>query len=147
MTEAAGRSDNKSIIYTLHFEYPTPPKPAKSAADTTPPPKVANSAYSYDGSEKILPARIFDDGHATFFQFRKGQGYPAIFAVDADNSESVVNSSVRDGYVIVDRIARGFVLRQGSEVTNIYNDGFKEVTAGPQSPRRRKSECTSWICL
>ncbi len=140
------RARESAIIYTLRFEYPPlPDKPAD--APPPPPPQIANSAYSYDGSQKILPTRIFDDGHATYFQFHGGQDYPAIFAVDADKGEAVVNSSMRDGYVVVDRIARGFVLRQGSEVTHIYNDGFKEATPGPEAPQPHKKECTNILCL
>ena len=43
----------------------------------------------------------------------------------------------RDGYVVVDQVARGFVLRSGSEVTQLYNDGFRDRIAGPLSPHAR----------
>ena len=138
----------KSIIYTLSFKYPPPPKTAETEKkEIHAPPKVANSAYSYDGSKKLVPSRIFDDGHATYFQFPKGRDYPAIFAVDADKGEAVVNSHMRDGYVVVDRVARGFVLRQGGEVTHIYNDGFTEAGPGPDSPKPHKEKCKNWLCL
>ncbi len=141
---------DRNVVYTLRFQYPevaVAKVAAKLAtAELALLPKVANAAYSYDGSTKIVPARIFDDGHATYFEFREGDSYPAIFSVDADRSEVVVNSYMRGGYVVVDVIARGFVLRQGEEVTHIYNDGFRSSAPGPQSPRRRvKKNC--WICL
>jgi len=141
---------DKTIVYTLRFQYPEVAlasiTPAPSTPAPPPPPKVANAAYSYDGSSKIVPARIFDDGHATFFEFHEGEAYPAIFSVDTDKSEAVVNSYMRDGYVVVDVVARGFVLRQGKEVTHIYNDGFHAALPGPQSPRRRPPQ-HCWICL
>src|SRR5262249_31623405 len=103
-------------------------------------------AYSFDGSPKGLPARVFDDGHATYFQFRDGEEYPAIYSLDADKNEAVVNSYMRAGYVAVDRIARGFVLRQGKDATFIYNDGFKTAAPGPLSPKARRNSC--WLlCL
>jgi type IV secretion system protein VirB9 len=144
-------ANDKSIVYTLRFQYPDvavarlTDKPA--APEAPPVPKVANSAYSYDGSSKIVPARIFDDGHATYFEFREGESYPAIFSVDGDKNEVLVNSYMRDNYLIVDMLARGFVLRQGKEVTRIYNDGFQTAAPGPQSPQRRTKTCQSWICL
>jgi len=145
----APAGDNK-IVYTLRFQYPevavarmTATKPA--AAEAPAMPKVANSAYSYDGSTKIVPERIFDDGHATYFQFREGASYPAVFSIDAEKNEVVVNSYMRDGYVVADTIARGFVLRQGNEVTHVYNDGFHDDVPGPDSPKRRARNC--WICL
>jgi type IV secretion system protein VirB9 len=140
---------DRSIVYTLRFQYPevaVARVEAKPATPEPPPlPKVVNSAYSYDGSSKILPARIFDDGHATYFEFHEGEAYPAIFSVDGEKNEVVVNSYMRDGYVVADVVARGFVLRQGNDVTHVYNDGFHAAAPGPQSPRRRPKTC--WICL
>ncbi len=142
-----GKRGRDGLIYTVHFDYPKTAKAADSAPVPEPPPQVVNSSYSFDGSSKVLPQRIFDDGHATYFEFRQSAEYPAIFAVDSERGESVVNSHIRDGYVVVDRIERQFLLRQGNEVTRIYNDGFKEVQLGPQSPQPRKSKCTTWLCL
>ncbi len=146
--ERRGARDS-GIIYTLRFDYPKTAAVADTAPAPEPPPQAVNSGYSYEGSAKVLPARIFDDGHATYFEFRQGAEYPAIFAVDAERGEAVVNSHIRDGYVVVDRIEREFILRQGNEVTRIYNDGYKDAAPGPQSPqpRNNKPECTSWLCL
>jgi type IV secretion system protein VirB9 len=143
--------DAKSIIYSLQFDYPpSPAKAAEKPAQPAPPPlpQVVNQSYSYEGSGKTLPLRIFDDGRSTYLQFREGEAYPAIFAVEGENNaESVVNSSTRGGYVVVDRLARGFVLRQGNEVTRIYNDGFREAAPGPQSPKPRQAAASSWFHL
>jgi type IV secretion system protein VirB9 len=143
--------NGKSIIYSLQFDYPSSPAKIgeKTAEPAAPPlPQVVNQSYSYEGSNKTLPLRIFDDGRSTYFQFRDGEAYPAIFAVEGENnSESVVNSSTRGGYVVVDRLARGFVLRQGGEVTRIYNDGFREALPGPQSPKSRAPAANSWFHL
>jgi type IV secretion system protein VirB9 len=145
---ASAHRGDRSVMYALQFAYPPEkmqPADAKPAPPT--PPEVVNSAYSYTGSTKILPTRIFDDGHATYFQFREGEDYPAIFTVDHDKGEAVVNSSIRGGYVVVDEISRGFTLRQGNDVTRIFNDGFREPQPGPLSPTLRKEACSNWICL
>jgi type IV secretion system protein VirB9 len=133
------RGAEDSIIYGVRFDYPPPPPtPAAVAkANVRPPPQVANAAYSYEGSAKSLPSRVFDDGKSTYFQFAEGDDYPAIYAVESDKAEAVVNYTVRDGYVIVDQIARGFVLRRGADVTRLYNDGFHETLPGPLSPKPR----------
>jgi type IV secretion system protein VirB9 len=140
---------DRSIVYTLRFQYPEVAMAtvvAKPTAPEAPPlPKVVNAAYSYDGSSKIVPARIFDDGHATYFEFHEGEAYPAIFSMDGEKNEVVVNSYMRDGYVVADIVARSFVLRQGNDVTHVYNDGFHAAVPGPQSSRRRVKTC--WICL
>jgi type IV secretion system protein VirB9 len=106
-----------------------PPPPA--------PPVEANVAYSYQGSAKTLPVKVFDDGQDTYFSFRQGEDLPAIFALDAESGEAVVNTRERDGYVVVDRVARGFVLRRGDEITRIYNDGFR-VEEASALPQRKK---------
>ncbi len=132
----------KDIVYSLRFDYPAP---AVAVVEAPPPevhhlPQDLNHAYSYEGSVRIVPTRLFDDGQMTYFQFAPGEEYPAILATDPDKGETVVNSSMRDGYIVVDRLAHGFVLRRGKDVTRIYNDGFHEAQPGPLSPRpRRKS--------
>ena len=139
-------ANDKTILFSLRFQYPEPAAGSVAAQtpEETPPPQVVNAAYSYEGSTKTVPTRIFDDGKATYFQFRDGEEYPAIFSVDADGGEVIVNSYNRSNYIVVDMIARGYVLRQGSEVTRIYNDGFKETQPGPQSPKPRPKSC--WFC-
>ena len=133
----------------MRFQYPevaVATVTAKPTAPELPPlPKVANAAYSYDGSMKIVPARVFDDGRATYFEFRDSDSYPAIFSMDGDKGEVVVNTYMRSGYIVADQVSRGFVLRQGKDVTRVFNDGFRVPGPGPQSPRRRAKRC--WICL
>ncbi len=125
-----------AVVYGLRFDYPPPPPVLQQAAPPPPrPPEVVNAAYSYDGSSRNLPLRIFDDGKATYFQFAEADDYPAIYAIGADKAESVVNFAVRDGYIVVDRVERGFVLRRGTEQTRLYNDGFRETLLGPLSPK------------
>ena len=41
----------------------------------------------------MLPISVFDDGKATYFQFDADTDYPAIFAVDDDGKEAVVDIS------------------------------------------------------
>ena len=133
-----------SIIYGLRFDYPPPP-PAPAAEKTIvkAPPQVVNAAYSYEGSSKSLPARVFDDGKSTYFQFAEADEYPAIYVLEPGQGEAVVNFTIRDGYVVVDQVARGFVLRRGADMTRLYNDGYRETLPGPLSPKPRRPK-TSW---
>jgi type IV secretion system protein VirB9 len=129
-----------SIPFSVRFVYP-PPVYALVAPPLRPAPPVdRNHAYSYQGSDKTLPDRMFDDGEATYFTFRAQEDLPAIFAVGPDGAESVVNSHMRDGYIVIDRIARGFVLRRGSEVTKVFNDGYHSQQAGALSPTRKPKD-------
>jgi type IV secretion system protein VirB9 len=134
------KGGERSIVYGLRFDYPPPPPapPSTDKALAKAPPQVVNAAYSYEGSSRSLPMRVFDDGKVTYFEFAEADDYPAIYALEADRTEAVVNYTVRDGYVVVDQIARGFVLRRGSEATRLYNDGYRETLPGPLSPRPRQ---------
>jgi type IV secretion system protein VirB9 len=134
------RSMARTAPFSVRFLYappvvafiaPPPPLPPPA------PPVERNSAYSYEGSSKTLPVKVFDDGLDTYFAFRAEEDLPAIFAVDPDGGEAVVNTRQRDGYVVADRIARGFVLRRGSEVTRIYNDGFRIEEASALRQRKK----------
>ena len=86
------------------------------------------------------PIQLFDDGQATYFAFGRDDDLPAIFAVDPDGGEAVVNSHMRDGYIVVDRLASGFVLRRGKDVTKVYNDGWRSRQASALSPRERPKD-------
>jgi type IV secretion system protein VirB9 len=135
------RPNDPDVIYSLRFAYPAPAEPVVTAAAPAPePPQDVNHAYSYAGSLQNLPQRIFDDGHATYFRFAADASYPAIFAVEADHTEAVVNFHVTDGYIVVDRLAPGFVLRRGKEETRIFNDGFKQAGPSPLIPHSRAAK-------
>ena len=128
----APRRGDRNLIFRLRFDYPEPFVAVPEPRPTPPPepPRDVNHAYRFQGSAKALPTRVFDDGNRTYFAFSPTAEYPAIFAVDPDGKEAIVNSAARDGFMVVDRLAAAFVLRQGSEVTRIINDGF----AGPPAP-------------
>jgi type IV secretion system protein VirB9 len=131
--------DDRDVIYELRFEYPPPVTPLVIAPQppAPEPPEDVNHAYSYAGSTQNLPIRVFDDGHVTYFRFADDASFPAIFAVEGDNTEAVVNFRSLDGYVVVDRLARAFVLRRGNVATRIINDGFPRAQASELAPQLR----------
>ena len=146
VSPSTGVAAARSALFSLRFAYPAaPPVPPVPEVAPRALPRVANAAYSYDGAISNLPSRVFDDEEATYFQFGAGDDYPAIFALDADGGEAVVNSAERDGYIVVDQVARGFVLRRGADITRLYNDAFPVRTAGPLSPKpRQKARPRLW---
>ena len=131
------RQTSRSLPFSVRFLYAAPAMAMIEAPPPPLPPVERNAAYSYEGSGKTLPIKVFDDGRDTYFSFRPEEDLPAIYAVDPDGGEAVVNSRERDGYVVIDRIARGFVLRRGSEVTRIFNDGFRIDQASALRERKK----------
>jgi type IV secretion system protein VirB9 len=132
------KAARKSVPYSVIFIYPAPVVATVAPPPPPPPPEEKNTAYSYQGSTHTLPIRMFDDGESTYFAFKEGEDLPAIYAVDPDGHEAVVNTRERDGLVVVDRVARGFVLRRGEEVTKVFNDGFRQEEASSLKPRPKQ---------
>lgn len=128
---------------TFHLRV-LPPPPAAIAPPPAPSEPVAlrerapvNTRYTYKGSRENLPSRVFDDGVSTTFEWPRGVETPAIFYRRPDGGESIVNFSYKDGAIVVHQVAPQFILRNGREVTEIFNDGFVEVERGPDAPRPR----------
>lgn len=91
-------------------------------------PRVGNAAYSVAqgrGSDDIVPKAIFDDGRNTYLYYPNNRPIPTVFQVNPDGTEQMVNPRVECGdYLVVDRVARRLVVRLGSAVVAITNDGF-----------------------
>jgi type IV secretion system protein VirB9 len=107
-----------------------------------------NFDYSYGGTESFRPVQLFDDGEFTYFKFGKREDLPAIFVVDGEKNEALVNARMSGEYLVVHRVAKQFALRSGSQLTCIFNESFDPSRArpvnaprpaAPQSPPERES--------
>ncbi|MBA2649669.1 MAG: P-type conjugative transfer protein VirB9 [Legionella sp.] len=123
-------SDVAKETYALKFTYPQlhTIKTLKSEASTKSShanmslPKAKNTAYHFSGSPQLVPLHVFDDGQFTYFELSTQGGVPAIFAVDdTSGKESTVNTRRVGKYLIVQRIAPQFTLRQGTLATSVFN--------------------------
>jgi type IV secretion system protein VirB9 len=132
--EEATGLDDPNIIYRVKFTFP--PEPVTPAVEVATSAKViaGNMAYSVAGSPANVPARIYDDGNKTYFEWAVGASTPAIFAIGPDGSEAVVNFVMQGNVMVVERIARAFVLRNGAEETRVSNDGWQAPVLGPDAP-------------
>jgi type IV secretion system protein VirB9 len=116
--------------YLVRFVYPAPAIAIALPPEPEKPPQVVNSNYEVTGSAQNRPLRVFDDGHMIYFQWPAESAVPAIFAVGADKSESLVNYVVRGPYTVVEQLGERFVLRNGKQVTTIINRGYAPQVAG-----------------
>ncbi len=78
-----------------------------------------NIDYSFAGDSGLKPLMIFDDGRKTFFKFNAK--VPAIFAVNADYSETLQNFRREGAYIVVDGTASQYTLRDGGRSTCLFN--------------------------
>jgi type IV secretion system protein VirB9 len=131
---ASRNKSRDSLTYTVRFIYNdagvttvSPQAPAVSdvaAKATTVTPKAPtefNFNYQVSGSKEIALVRAFDDGQFTYLQFANAVDVPAVFVVDREGKESLVNSRVEGQYVVVERVASQFTLRNGSVVACLFN--------------------------
>ena len=118
--------------YTIKFNYPDEERARvqarekarlqQAAINHPKPPVVHNSDYRFSGNKQIMPLHVFDNGKFTYFELRKNQPAPAIFAIDnKQGKESVVNTRREGNYLVVQRLAPQFTLRNGGTVASVFN--------------------------
>lgn len=81
----------------------------------------ANTSYGFKGATRIKPLHVFDDGVKTWIEFPPETETPAIFLVDKDRNESLVNLRREGNFVVIDKVNFQWTLRHGDEVTCLFN--------------------------
>lgn len=127
-------------LYVLRFKYPDAPKPAPVAAvpaltteesqviaakgaDAPVDPATFNFAWRSKGKAGLLPARVYDDGAATYLQWSASTPIPAIQIRDEAGTEGPVNFAVRGDVIVIDGVPGLIVLRSGKDFATIENAG------------------------
>ncbi len=122
MLETAARQ--RTTPWVVRFEYPREIVEAIEEP-LPPPPRPLNFAYTVAGDPSLRPARVWDDGLMTYFEFSPETPIPAIFAGVPSKSESLVNSLIRGRVVVVQQRSGIFTLRSGEQVATVMY-GIKE---------------------
>jgi len=80
--------------------------------------------YTMSGDPTLAPVNAWDDGAQTWLRFAPGQDLPAVYYVDADGNEVIVNRHMADAQTIVmHRVAAKWHLRLGDQVLAVHNEG------------------------
>ena len=144
--EAKGISD-KDLIFVVKFAYPDEKDknilefPKIAASDEPDMRDLAqyNFNYQYTGEPAIAPLKVFDNGEFTYFQFsKKNAEIPAIFTVDAEGFESLINYRSAGSYIIAERVSPQFTLRSGSDIVCVYNTSM--YSNGKQQSQVKRSK-------
>ncbi|MET0308341.1 MAG: TrbG/VirB9 family P-type conjugative transfer protein [Sphingomonas sp.] len=93
------------MAYTVRFLYPSPPQGANTA------PEAQVGRYKLSGSKNLMPAGMHDDGVHTYIEWPVDRSLPAIYAVNDQGKESLVNGMMRDGRIVIDSIQPRLVFR------------------------------------
>lgn len=123
--------NDPNLVFETRFVYPDAvgtdivrqySTKSKDLPDLSEPEKY-NFKYTISGNEALAPLRVFDDGEFTYIQFSKVNAeLPAIFLVDSEHKEALINFRSVGDYIIVERVASQFTLRHGNNVACIFNE-------------------------
>lgn len=72
------------------------------------------------------PLQVFDDGEFTYLKFPDiNAELPAVFLVDSEGKESLVNFRIDNNYLVIERVADRFTLRHGNDIVCVFNESGK----------------------
>lgn len=86
-------------------------------------PASLNFAWASEGAPALLPQMIYDNGEATFIEWREGEPMPAILVKDDAGTEGPVNFAVRGSVIVVDGVPAEIILRAGDDAARLVNNG------------------------
>jgi|TARA_R110002110_G_C13470277_1_gene720484 type IV secretion system protein VirB9 len=135
--------NHEDITYKLKFQYPreqvaiaktheishaqSPQTVIAKASDPT----LWNFKYSYSGNNRVAPVQVFDNQKDfTYFRFKDTSSIPAIYAVESNRKEQIVNYRIEGEYVVVEKVTGQYTLRDGNLVTTVINENFIERAVG-----------------
>jgi type IV secretion system protein VirB9 len=137
-------------VYVLRFTYPNTKRPVSKAGATAQglnpdeaglaagarpvDPAQMNTSWRKKGDTKLYPARIYDDGNATYLSWTAGKSVPAILVRDAKGNEGAVNYAVRGDTIVVDGVPQSIILRSGHDSATLEYAGTRQpkVAVGGQ---------------
>jgi type IV secretion system protein VirB9 len=117
----------ENVTYALRFTYPSSGPDNGAATDralSLEAPRPRNFDYWFCGDPTLQPTAASDDGVHTRLKFPARAEQPAIFILNEDGSESLLNFSMDEGDVIVHRVARRLILRRGNLAGCVVNKAF-----------------------
>ena len=84
-----------------------------------------NYDYWVAGSEVISPTAARDDGRFIYLTFTNNRDMPAVYAVDDEGKEALINTTVIDGNtIVIQRLVAHLMLRKGNAVASVVNKSF-----------------------
>lgn len=92
------------MAYSIRFRYPAP-------ASVVPVDVVASGRYKVGGNTSLRPSGMYDDGVHTYIEWPADRALPAIYAIDGNGKEMLVNGMMRDGRMVIDSVQQRLVFR------------------------------------
>lgn len=97
-----------TMAYTVRFSYPAPPGAIAQASEPSPAP---DARYRVSGDRKLRPSAISDDGIKTYIEWPAGAAMPAVYSINDQGREALVNGMVQDKILVIDGVAQRLLFR------------------------------------
>lgn len=120
LTPVSGRASD--MPYMVKFSFP-----AKSGQAVGAKPLEPAGHYRLGGARALRPSSITDDGERTYIEWPADSAMPAVFAIDGQGRETLVNGNMRDGRYVIDSVLQKLVFRIDSATANA-------VRTAPRAP-------------
>ncbi len=138
-TTASDNPNDPAAMLRVRFLYPKPPRPAPptapaAAAGPDAASSTLNFAYTYKGAKAIEPARVFDNGEATYFQFGEVATRRPFFSSARTARKKWPTRGLTANTRSPISPPRPFVLRYGKAKLEVRNTSWGEKARGPKSP-------------
>jgi type IV secretion system protein VirB9 len=95
------------MAYTVRFRYPEPGEDAAQAEAEAP----VEGRYRVSGARGLQPSRIGDDGRHTYIEWPADRAIPAVYGIDAQGRETLVNGMMRDDVYVIDSVMPRLIFR------------------------------------
>jgi len=124
---------DEELVYVVRFFFPDddmdqikPIVKESNESDPIPVIKPFNFNYTLSGSETASPAKVFDDGINTFFEFDSNvTSAPQISSKEGMTTTPLVLKQ-KGGYVVVNTIAKEFEISVNGATVNVYNENYQK---------------------
>lgn len=97
--------------FTVRFQQPSAVEGQGGSSEA---PRLGR--YRIGGSRTVRPVTVADDGVRTLIEWRSSQPIPAVFALDEQGAETLVQGHMRDGLYVIDAVHRGLVFRLDRQI-------------------------------
>lgn len=128
--EEAKTINQDGLMFAVKFIYPDDYSSYQDIASTSTieAPDLSNKSnynfeYTISGPSSIAPVKIFDDNRFTYFEFKdKNAELPAIFYVNDNGYEGLINFRMVGDYLVVESVRARFSIRRDKEVVCVFNE-------------------------
>lgn len=157
--EASGPFDPR-VSFFVKFRYPVEQSASSGGVDsngfailqyvTTDIPDLShperyNLNYTMSGDNAISPKEVFDDGRFTYMRFDKSGMLPAVFAVDAQGFEELVNYRIVGDYMMIERVVAIFTLRNGADTVCVFNEVLMDNVKDQEANSTFSEKFSKWV--